>query len=155
MGSQSLPWASQEKVNKLGKPHRRETFFCAQSVLRCSQGQMTWRNMREPTTFMRGHTQERSHSSAPNVTIASLHQMTERIIKVLLQVEKLGVHKVWHELLWIRWIDETWEKQCRKCDKRASQSLVTWRNTRESPTGIVLWEDSHGRESIQVHQMWQ
>ena len=57
----------------------------AESVAKGSQGQMTLRNMREPTAFMRGLTQERRHSSVPNVTIASLHQVTERIIKVLLQ----------------------------------------------------------------------
>ena len=66
--------------------HTREKHFFAQSVPRGSQGQVPWRNMREPTTFMRGGlTQERRHSTAPNVTIASLHQITERIIKALLQ----------------------------------------------------------------------
>ena len=58
----------------------------AESVAKGSQGQMTLGNMREPTTFMRGLTQERKHLSAPSVTIASqLHQMNERIIKGLLQ----------------------------------------------------------------------
>ena len=47
----------------------------AESVARASPGQMTLGNMGEPTTFMRGLTQERRHSSAPNVTITSLHQI--------------------------------------------------------------------------------
>ena len=38
MDAQSLPWASQDQVNgrKMGKPHKRETFFCSKCAKRFS-----------------------------------------------------------------------------------------------------------------------
>ena len=48
------------------------------------------------------------HLSAPNVIIASLHQMTHKYKRTPPTVEKLWVRIVWHELIRIWWIEETW-----------------------------------------------
>jgi hypothetical protein len=70
---------------KMGKPHKRETFFCSKCAKRFSgSGDLEKHERTHNLHEKRTHTGEK-HSSAPNVTIASLHQITERVIKVLLQ----------------------------------------------------------------------
>ena len=70
-------------------------------------------------------------------------------------VEKLWVHKVWHELSRIRWIEEKWDNHTgekyffvlKVWQEVFRVSEMTWK-TWENPQ--LSWEDSHMREGIQV-----
>ena len=145
-----------------------------QEVLRVRWLEEIW----EPTTFMRGLTWEKRHSSAPNVTIASLNQ-SARIIKGYRTptVEEIWVHKVWHELLRIRWIEEKWENHteqnrinfCAQSVARGSLGQMNWSNMLglsrkdvidrgegdhgEGACQIMTVDDRGRRGAIQVHQM--
>ena len=144
-------------LKKNERTTQKRNYLCAQSVESGSQFrwlEVTWEFSE------RTHTRERAFKCTKCDNRFSSSSNLENY-KRTPTVGKLWVHNVWHELLIrIWWIEETWrdhigERQSAESVARASQSQVAWRNTREPSTGEISWEDSHRREGIQVHQMWQ
>ena len=126
--------------------HRRETVLVQkvwQELLRVRLLEET----QEKSQLVKFH--ERTHTGEKAIPVHQMwqyvifiHQINWKKLKRNHTVGKLRVHKVWHELLSIRWLNEKWENHtgdkqflCTKC-ARGSHGYMTWSNMRE-PTASI------------------